>query len=92
MDQKDFKEYQKDIKVWQILQGPLHVNDPSILEILSDDEHPPEGAKYVVVASIENDIGEMKDANMWFDDEVDADEWVSHLKSKIDQIVINKND
>ena len=64
MDQKGFKEYQKDIKVWQILEGPLHVDDPSILAILSDDEHPPERANYVVVASIENDMGEMEEANI----------------------------
>ena len=92
MDQKGFKEYQKDIKVWQILEGPLPVDDPSILAVLSDGEHPPEGANYVVVASIENEMGEMEDANMWFDDKVDADEWVSHLQSKIDPIVIKTND
>ena len=92
MDQKGFKEYQKDINVWQILEGPLHVDDPSILAILSDDGHPPEGAKYVVVASIENDMGEMEDANMWFEDKMDADEWISHLQSKIDPIVIKSED
>ena len=92
MDQKGFKEYQKDIKVWQILEGPLPVDDPSVLSILSDDQRLPEGANYVVVALIENDLGEMEEVNMWFDDKEDADDWVKHFQTQIDPIVMQAKD
>lgn len=92
MDQKSFKEYQKDIEVGQILEGPLPVDDPSVLAMLSDDQHPPEDANYVIVALVEDDMGEMQDVNMWFDNKADADDWVKHFQTKIDPIVIQSDD
>ena len=70
----------KGIKIWNLIEGPTHIDE------LIDEEFP-DGAKYRLVCSVEEN-GKLEDANFWFETEEDANDWIKHFRVKIDPIEI----
>lgn len=66
------------VKIWQILEGPIEVDD------MPDNEHP-EYATHLCICKAEIN-GEMEDMNIWFESFDDAYTWQSYFQKNIEPL------
>lgn len=72
------------VKIWDILEGPLAIEDMPKEEAYDK----PEGSKYCMVCKAEID-GVLGEDNFWFEDFDSAYEWKKHFIKNIEPIVID---
>jgi len=70
------------VKVWDILAGPISVEDNENLKEF------PEECQQLLICKAEVD-GEVETVHYWFETIEDANEWVKHFRASIEPLEIN---
>tara|TARA_R100001082_G_C4352770_1_gene155356 strand:- start:1219 stop:1461 length:243 start_codon:yes stop_codon:yes gene_type:complete len=73
-----------NLKIWQILEGPISIEDVPL------EESCPENSTHFCICKAEID-GKIEEMNIWFESFDDAYSWFKYFKSHIEPLELSNN-